>query len=345
MRVAMAIVPPSDLNLAVARQIGVEELVYYDMATMPLTLEELKREVERFRRYDLRLTVIECGPPIDRIVMGKEGRDAQIEQFKRSLDHMGRVGAEVLCYNFMPQVLPDAMVVRTTYRAPARGGALTTAFHSAELTEATVPHEEPVVPVEQMWDNLEYFLRRVLPAAESAGVRMAMHPDDPPLSPICSLNRILSSVAAFDRLIAISSSPANGIVLCQGCFLEMGEDLVAIAKRFQDRIHYAHFRDVAGDPQNFVETFPDDGPTDFPSVFREYRNLGLSVPIRVDHVPRLATEAGDNDGYGFVGHVFATGYLKGLLDGAYGKASARSWQAIPAEDRAAHYGRTPGARR
>ena len=261
----------------------------------------------------------------------------QIAQFEIAIRTMGRLGIGVLCYNFMPQVLADAMVVRTTATAPARGGAATTAFRMADVTAETVPHHEAPVPVEQMWDNLEYFLRRVIPVAEAAGVKLAMHPDDPPLSPICGLNRIMSSVGAFDRLISLSSSPANGMALCCGCFLEMGADLVAMAERFRDRIHHLHFRDVAGTATDFVETFPDDGPTDFIPVFEALRRIGCDSPIRIDHVPRLALEAGPNDGYGFLGHVYATGYLRGLLESVFGKPGLDRWKPIPAERRSAGY--------
>jgi mannonate dehydratase len=318
------------------KQIGVDDIVYYDMHSMPLG-QELRNEIEKLRRLDLRLTVVECGPPIDCIVMGKDGRDRQIEQFKRALDDMGRNGIEILCYNFMPQVLEDAMVVRTSYTARARGNAQTTAFRIADVTSATAPHSEVSIPAEAMWDNLEYFLKHVIPAAEAAGVKLAMHPDDPPLSPLCGLNRIMSSVEAFDRLISISSSPVNGITLCLGCFMEMGEDPVAMVQHFRDRIHYMHFRDIAGITSDFVETFPDDGPTDFIRIFRALKDLDCNNPIRVDHVPRLAIENGTNDGYGFLGHLYATGYLKGLLESVFGKRALAEWSKVPSRQRASAY--------
>jgi len=336
MRVAMAVVPNRTENLVTAKQIGVDHIVYYDMHTMPLG-PDLKSEVERLRRLDLNLSVVECGPPIGRIVLGKDGRDRQIEQFKRALHDMGQNGIEILCYNFMPQVLDDAMVVRTSYATPARGNAPTTAFRMADVTSATVPHSEASVSVEAMWDNLEYFLRAIIPAAEGAGVKLAMHPDDPPLSPLCGWNRIMSSVESFDRLISISASPVNGIALCLGCFMEMGEDPVAIAQRFREHIHYLHFRDVAGVTTDFVETFPDDGPTDFLRIFRALKDLGCKSPIRVDHVPRLAVEGGMNDGYGFLGHLYATGYLKGLLESVFGKPVLDRWANVLPDQRASAY--------
>ncbi len=338
MRLAMAaVVPYRPEQLQVIKQIGVDHVVYYDMKTMPVEYDELAAVVKQLRNAGLTMVAVEAGPPSDRIVLGKEGRDHQIAQFETAIRNMGRLGVEVLCYTFMPQVSADAMVVRTSAAAPARGGALTTAFRLADVTAETVPHAEATVPVEAMWHNLEYFLRRIVPVAESAGVRLAMHPDDPPLSPICGLNRIMSSVESFDRLIGLSSSPANGIALCHGCFLEMGADLIAVAERFRGRIHHMHFRDVAGVATDFVETFPDDGPTNFIPVLAALSRLGCDSPIRIDHVPRLALEAGPNDGYGFLGHVYATGYLKGLLEAAGGKPGLAAWGDVPPDQRSKAY--------
>ncbi|MFN0182073.1 MAG: mannonate dehydratase [Gemmatimonadales bacterium] len=332
-----AVAPYPDEHLKVIKQIGVDHVVYYDMKTMPVDYDDLRAAVRRLAEAGLTMAVVECGPPIDRIVMGKEGRDGQIRAFETALANMGRLGVEVLCYNFMPQVLADAMVVRTTDAALARGGAATTAFRAADLTDATVPHDETPIAIEAMWDNLEYFLRRVIPVAEAAGVKLAMHPDDPPLSPICRLHRIMTSVEAFDRLIALSPSEVNGIALCTGCFLEMGADLPTVAERYRGRIHHMHYRDVAGAPTDFVETFPDDGPTDFVPLFETLRRTGCDSPIRIDHVPRLALEAGPNDGYGFLGHIFATGYLRGMLDAIDGKPGLPRWRDVPPAARAAAY--------
>jgi mannonate dehydratase len=117
----------------------------------------------------------------------------------------------------------------------------------------------------------------------------------------------------------------------------MGADLPATIRRFKDRIHFVHFRDIAGTSYDFVETFPDDGPTDFVAVFETFKEVGCRSPIRVDHVPRLAVEEGANDGYGFVGHAYATGYLKGLLDSIFGKPGLARWNRVPVTDRAKLY--------
>jgi mannonate dehydratase len=322
MKIAAVAEPFCDRNLCLLKQLGVDDYVYYKMEGMPIELEELAAIKSTVERAGLRLSVVEGGPPIDRIVLGKEGRDQQIEDYKKALLNMGKLGIKVLCYNFMPQISGDAMVVRTSYQFRERGGALTSQFRSAELTGATVPHQEQPTTDEQMWDNLHYFLKRVVPIAEAAEVKLAMHPDDPPLSPICGLSRIMRSVEHFDRLLQIAPSPVNGLTLCQGCFVELGCDIPSVIRHFADRIHFVHFRDVRGTPTDFYETFPDNGPTDLIAAFRTYNEIGYDGFIRVDHVPLLATEEGAHDGYGIQGHVFAIGYLKGLMQPIFGKPTS-----------------------
>lgn len=319
MRLAAVIQPQTEENLRLLAQLGVEDWVFYDMAGMPDSLGALQAERDRAGRLGLRLSVIEGGPKIDRIVLGLEGRDAQIEQYKRSLEWMGRLGIGTLCYNFMPQILDDAMVVRTSTTTLERGGALTSSFDLDRLADGRqAPAGETTD--EMMWDNLEIFLREVVPVAEAAGVNLAMHPDDPPLSPIWGWSRIMRSPEAFERLFEIAPSPANGLTFCQGCFAELGEDLPALIRRFGSRIHFAHFRDVAGDLKRFRETFPDNGPTDMVAVLEAFREVGYDGAIRSDHVPQLVTESGSNDGYGLHGNLFAIGYMKGLMEPVFGRS-------------------------
>ncbi len=320
MKLSAVVNPPTEINLRLIAQLGVADLVYYNMQGMPTELEALRLEQQRVERCGLRIGVVEGGPPIDLIVLGKPGRDQQIENYQRSLDHMGRLGIRTLCYNFMPQITADAMVMRTSLTTPERGGAHTSSFRMADFDNDRLTPEGRTTDA-QMWDNLEYFLRRVVPAAEAAGVNLAMHPDDPPLSPLWNLSRIMRSVENFERLFALAPSPVNGLTFCQGCFAELGLDLVATIRRFGARIHFAHCRDVAGTPLDFRETFPDNGPTDMAAVFRAYREVGFRGLIRSDHVPQLATERGENDGYGMQGNIFAIGYLKGIMEPIFGKVT------------------------
>jgi mannonate dehydratase len=310
----------TDTNLRLIKQLGVDDFVYYNMKGMPTTVEGLAAVQRRVAAAGLRLSVIEGGPPIDRIVMGKPGRDEQIDEYVTAIRTMGRLGVPVLCYNFMPQVTSAAMVVRTSITYAERGGSPTSQYRAADFRPESVPHDEGTTTDEQMWDHLEYFLKRIVPVAEQEGVLLAMHPDDPPLSPLCGLSRILRSVESFDRLTQLVDSPVNGVTLCQGCFAEMGADLGSVARRFRERIHFVHFRDIWGSPEDFHETFPDNGANDMLALLKTYREIDYRGFIRIDHVPLLVTEDGPYDGYGMHGHTFAIGYLKGLMESVYGRS-------------------------
>jgi mannonate dehydratase len=174
-----------------------------------------------------------------------------------------------------------------------------------------------VVTDEQMWDNFEYFLKRVVPVAEEAKVKLALHPDDPPISPIRGLARIMRSVEAFKRVIDMVPSDYNGITFCQGCFAEMGGvDIPATIRYFGERgkIFFVHFRDVRGSVPVFEETFHDEGDTDMAAAMRAYLHIGFDGPMRPDHVPTLEGEPNDAPGYMLLGRLYAVGYMKGLLD-------------------------------
>jgi mannonate dehydratase len=311
-KLTMVADPPDATRLRTLAQLGIAHAVHYDMADLPEDAEELTAIRERYAAAGLAWKIAESGPALDRIVLGKEGWEAQTARYARILGHLGALGVEVVACNFMPQVSADAMVVRTSFDR-TRGGALTSGFRLADVTDATLPHTELPIPRERMWENLERFLRAVLPAAEDAGVRLAFHPDDPPLPMLCGLERILGAPEDFDRLLAFSSSPANAMTFCMGCFAEGGHDIPVLLRRWAGRIAFVHVRDIRGTPEDFVETFPDDGQTDLLAAFEALGETGYDGYLRSDHAPQLAiARGGAQGGYGIEGHIFAIGYLRGL---------------------------------
>ncbi len=325
MRIGLVVTPFIAPNLQLAAQIGVEEIVYYDMNTMPSTVEGLLEKKRCAERYGLAMTVLEGGPPMDKIVLGKPGREEQIEHFKQCLINMGKAGFSVLCYSFMPWSL---RVVRTSYETPIRGGALSSSFDVSQWDNTGRTADGETTP-DQMWEWFEYFLRAVLPTAEKAGVHLALHPDDPPISPLRGLARIFSRVEDFDRLAELESSPYNGITFCQGTFAEMDADIPATIRRFADRIHFVHFRDIRGTPTNFVEVFQDDGKTDMFEAMQTYKSVSFQGVLRPDHVPLLVNEmdrpqewnapgfnVGKATGYTMMGRLYAVGYMRGLIEAA-----------------------------
>jgi mannonate dehydratase len=223
---------------------------------------------------------------------------------------MGRLGIEVWCYNWMA-VVPWS---RTSTAIATRGGATATAFDLATWADGPEPPEAPVAE-ERLWETLAWFLERVVPVAEEAGVRLALHPDDPPLSPLRGIGRIIRSLDAYDRVFELHPSPVNGMTLCQGNVALMTDDLPTAIRRFgaQGRIHFVHFRDVRGTPERFVETFVDDGPTDMAACVRAYVESGVEAPLRTDHSPALTGDGWVVPGYPTLARLHAVGYVQGLL--------------------------------
>jgi len=246
---------------------------------------------------------------MSRIKLGLDGRDEDLDHYCEMLRNMGEMGIPLLCYNFMAGIGWH----RTHGDAPTRGGALTSRFDIADVPSALTEAGE--ITEQQMWDNYAYFIRRVMPVAEKAGVQMGMHPDDPPLPSLRGIARILSRAENFERAMALAPSPNNGVTFCQANFKLMGCDVAHWARRFaaQGKVFFVHFRDVEGTAERFEETFHDDGPSDMPAMLKLYHDLGFGGPLRVDHVPTMAGEANEYPGYGSFGRLFAIGYTKGIM--------------------------------
>ena len=314
MRLALAVTPIDDERMKIARQIGVTDVVTVLPGMEPEDVWELMPLVQLRKRVEdagLRLSVIEGIPITDRIKIGLPGRDEDLEIFCQSVRNMGAAGIPILCYNWIAVL----GVIRTSFTTRSRGNALVSSYDHGQLEDAPLT-EYGTVSEEQLWDSLEVFLKRVLPVAEEAGVKLAMHPDDPPvISPIRGIARMMGTVKAFDRLVEMVPSEANGITFCQGNFSPMGADVPAAIRHFGPKIFFAHFRDVKGVVPVFEEAFHDDGQTDMAECVRAYRDIGFDGPIRPDHYPVLEGEPQDRPNQGVMGRLFAIGYMKGLIDG------------------------------
>lgn len=268
---------------------------------------------EAWEKEGLKLKVIE-GPPSlhEKTKLGLEGRDEEIENFITFIKNISKIGIDTVCYNWMPVI----NWARTTTNRPGRGGALVSAFDIEDIKDEPMT-EYGKFSHKTMWKNLEYFLKAVVPEAEKNGVKLALHPDDPPIDSIRGIPRIMTSTDAFKRLIEIYPSPSNGLTFCQGSFASMGEDIPAAIEYFGKRgkIHFVHFRDVRGERNNFEETFHDDGKTDMYRAMQAYYDIGFRGPIRPDHVPTMAGDSNEHPGYSTIGTLFAIGYMRGLMEG------------------------------
>ena len=292
-----------------------------DRDELPWSEAALKRNIEIYDDYGFTLVALEDTAPIDKARLGLDGRDEQIENVIAQIRAMGRLGVPTLAYNWMGLTSWG----RTDIAIADRGGALVTGYDRA-TAQAREPLVQPgEVTRNQMWAGLEYFLNAVVPVAEESGVRLAMHPDDPPQQEDRNLPRIMSSAEAFRRLLALHPSEYNGITFCQGNFALMPEvidgttTIPELIREFgAENIPFVHFRDVKGTVDHFQETFHDAGQTDMPACMDAYYEIGFAGAMRPDHVPTLAGELNTRPGYETLGRLFAIGYIRGLEQSAYG---------------------------
>jgi D-mannonate dehydratase len=308
---------PTSQDIIIARQLGVTHVI----AGMGLGrvrreqyLEQAQKSKDQWTAAGMTIAGVEGHPvPFDRLKLGIEGADEEIENTKWAIEALSKVGVHMICYNFMAGL----GWTRTNTKVKERGDAMTSEF-DLEASKALGLTKYGEVGEEKIWANLTHFLKEVIPVAEKFGVRMALHPDDPPISPLRGIARILTSAKSYRRVMDIVPSPMNGITFCQANFKLMGEDVYALAKEWtsKKKIFFIHFRDVEGTKEKFHETFHDNGPTDMVRLLQIYSKAGFNGPIRPDHAPTIEIDREDTrSGYTMGGKVFAFGYMKGIMEG------------------------------
>jgi mannonate dehydratase len=259
----------------------------------------------------LRLMALENVPIsfYDQIMIGGPGREEQLENMKETVRNMGRAGIPILGYHFMPN-----SVWRTSRDTPVRGGAKATAFNLELAKNAPLSHGRPYTEAE-MWANYDWYLERILPVCEEAGVRMALHPDDPPCDfPLGGVPRLFRSFENFARAMERHPSPMHGLDFCHGCWSEMrgGAGVLDAIRYFGERgrIFYVHLRDVIGTADDFTEVFLGDGNVNPVETVKALKDSGFNGFIIDDHVPHMV----DDTGWGHRGRAWSTGYIKALID-------------------------------
>ena len=275
----------------------------------PVQRPKLRKVKEQVKAHDLQIGVAllpqGAGTQHWNIRLGRPEREQEVADVCRSIEILGEEGIPVVEY-----VFNLAAVWGSESRPSARGGALTRHFDYDKAKQAP-PKPEFEATEEEVWERIRYFLERVVPVAERAGIKLACHHDDPPVPTLLGETRVLGSLEGMKRLIELVPSEANGLNFCQGTVTEMGVDVIAAIRYFGSRgkIHHVHFRNVKGSLPRFDESFIDDGDVDMLEAMRAYKEVGYTGTIMPDHTPRVV---GDTP-WGHRGGAFALGYMKALM--------------------------------
>ena len=309
------ILPPvPDKRWTLAKQLGIDTgIVRFWGIKNWWEYDTLLRTKNRFEDHGFSLDIVEDRPPMVKTVLGEEGRDEEIATIKQLLRNMGKIGIKVYCWVWTENPVG---VIRTSDSISRRGDSRSTGYNHAQSEGADL-HPAADITEDELWNNLQYFLDEVVPVAEEAGVKMALHPDDPPISPVRGVPRLVTSVENYERILDMYKSPNHGVTFCQGNFAAMGVDIPEAIHQLGEDIHFVHFRDVEGPTDDFVETWQDEGPTNMLAAMAAYRDIGFEGSIRPDHVPKMIGEddrAEAMTGYTDMGRLFAVGYMEGLLE-------------------------------
>ena len=298
-------------------------------------VEKLQALRDRIEGAGLKFEVVESVPTHEDIKLGKPSRDRLIANFQQNIRNCAAVGVKVICYNFMPvfdwtrtemaKELPDGSTTLSFDAAevakidPEKGISLPgwDASYKPEELKALL-EEYKSVDEQKLWANLEYFLKAIIPVAEEVGVKMAMHPDDPP-RPIFGLPRIMKNRNDYARLLDVVDSPSNGITLCSG---SLGADLCnsveSMVREFgaRKRIHFGHLRNVKveADGSFYESTHRScDGSLDMAAIVKAYYDTGFDGYWRPDHGRMIWGETG-KPGYGLYDRALGAVYLNGLWE-------------------------------
>ncbi len=311
LQLSMQITPAAGADeLLFARQLGVDCVYAWvkDEQRTVSFLTELRHKVEDagLRLYNVgNITVGKS----DKIHLGLPGRDAVIADFAAFIETLGQAGIPITTFTWEPTQVWSSAPSTTRGEAPARHVDL------AEMALRPFTHGRAYSEAE-LWDNFSYLMERLVPAAEASGVRLALHPNDPPTESLGGIPCLINSAAAYRQAFAMANSPALGMEFCTGCWLEGGDafgDLLGGIREFvaDDRVLIVHFRNVSAPLPVFTETFLDNGYMDMYQVMRTLVATGYSGTAILDHTPRFAGEYAAGGG-----SAYAIGTMRALIERA-----------------------------
>jgi mannonate dehydratase len=323
---------------------GVETIVWalHDMqAGEEWPMEKILEVNEQAEKFGFNIDVVESVNVHEDIKLGLPSRDVYIENYKRTIEKLGRVGVKVICYNFMPVF----DWIRTDLFKELEDGSTALFYEKSKVNDIdpmelvhkignnpdyTMPGWEPErlenltklfdaykgVTEEDLFSHLQYFLEAIIPVCEENGIKMAIHPDDPPW-PILGLPRIITNQENIRRVLKLVDSPYNGVTLCSGSLgSNPSNDIVNMVKEFADRIPFAHVRNVkVYENGDFIETSHrgQDGTVDIVGIMKAYHESGFKGYIRPDHGRHIWDEK-CRPGYGLYDRALGIMYLLGIWD-------------------------------
>jgi mannonate dehydratase len=284
-----------------------------DLSTAQSAAAFFARARNTVEEHGLELRTVLATSGFDAIKRGLPERERQIEWLLNAVHGMGAAGIPILAYNFK---LLNSKLLRSAPTS-GRGGASYISFDYAEYLKRPAAPIDPPLAEDEMWNNLRYFLQATIPAAEKAGVRLALHPDDPPVPhgtpALAGAAHIVSTLDQYQRIFALVPSVANGMLFCQGCVTEMqGVNVYDAIRQIGalDKIVMVHFRNVRGEFPRFQETFVDEGDVDMFRAMQTYRDAGFKGPFSLDHSPMFTHSEIANQ-------AFVVGYLRALIQAVY----------------------------
>jgi mannonate dehydratase len=318
-KISLGGVPPTEAGMRRVKQIGVDYLLS-NGGPIPWTEESLRKEMDAYKAGGLTLYNLMISGLGD-ATYARPSRDKQIESVQQSIRAAGKAGLRVVEYNWYAHRAMEGYFEET-----GRTGAGHTGFDYEKMKGLPPIEREGAHTAEEMWKNITYFLRAVVPVAEESGVLLALHPNDPPAPLSRGSEQIMGTVAGWKRLIEIVNSPSNGITFDCGVTREMGEDPVAACRYFasRKRINHMHFRNViVRKPyERYTEVFIDEGQVDMFGVMKELVRQKYSHLIYPEH-PRAIDydrERGRIGGYpgggGFGGEIYNVAYTRAMLQAA-----------------------------